>query len=345
MKSSFQEIPTHYKSEDSQKSKNRTFIKNIPRHEQELRPYDEVEPLQQYLNEIGKTPLLTREEEIELSKIVRKNNHQSQEARNKMMQANLRLVVKIAHEYRNYGIPLLDLISEGNLGLIKAVERFDPEKGGKLSTYGAWWIKQSIKMAIANNSKAIRLPLHLVDKIAQMKRVSTRLNDELGREATNEEIGNVMDIPANKIAHYKTVSIYPASLDSVVGEDGTSTLGDFIGDENTLDPFQSLNAESTSKDIREILDKLDPREAKIIRLRFGLNGNPPMTLEKLGLEFNITRERIRQLQTLAMKKIRCMMEDIGRQRSQEQIEEERYHSKKINNDLFPKKVFPSIYKT
>ena len=345
MKSSFQEIPMHYKSEDSQKSNNLTFIKNIPRHEQKLRPYDEVEPLQQYLNEIGKTPLLTREEEIELSKIVRKNNHQSQEARNKMMQANLRLVVKIAHEYRNYGIPLLDLISEGNLGLIKAVERFDPEKGGKLSTYGAWWIKQSIKMAIANNSKAIRLPLHLVDKIAQMKRVSSKLNDELGREATNEEIGNVMDIPANKIAHYKTVSIYPASLDAVVGEDGTSTLGDFIGDENTLDPFQNLNAESTSQDIREILDKLDPREAKIIRLRFGLNGNPPMTLEKLGLEFNITRERIRQLQTLAMKKIRCMMEDFGRQRSQEQIDEERYHSKKVNKDLFQKKVFPNIYKT
>ena len=339
MNSSFQETPTYPKSEDPEQNKNRSSFKNIRRVNQKINPYDEVEPLQQYLNEIGKTPLLTREEEIELSKIVRKNNHQSQEARNKMMQANLRLVVKIAHEYRNYGIPLLDLISEGNLGLIKAVERFDPEKGGKLSTYGAWWIKQSIKMAIANNSKAIRLPLHLVDKIAQMKRVATKLNEELGREATNEEIGQIMDIPANKIAHYKTVSVYPASLDAVVGEDGTSTLGDFIGDENTLDPFQSLNAESTSQDIREILNKLEPREAKIIRLRFGLNGNPPMTLEKLGLEFNITRERIRQLQTLAMKKIRHMMEDIGRQRSQEQIEEEKYHSKKVNSDIFSKKSF------
>ena len=339
MNPSFQETPTYPISEDSEQNKNRSSFKNIRRVNQNINPYDEVEPLQQYLNEIGKTPLLTREEEIELSKIVRKNNHQSQEARNKMMQANLRLVVKIAHEYRNYGIPLLDLISEGNLGLIKAVERFDPEKGGKLSTYGAWWIKQSIKMAIANNSKAIRLPLHLVDKIAQMKRVATKLNEELGREATNDEIGQIMDIPANKIAHYKTVSVYPASLDAVVGEDGTSTLGDFIGDENTLDPFQSLNAESTSQDIREILDKLDPREAKIIRLRFGLNGNPPMTLEKLGLEFNITRERIRQLQTLAMKKIRHMMEDIGRQRSQEQIEEEKYHSKKAKNDIFSKKSF------
>ena len=339
MNPSFQETPTYPISEDSEQNKNRSSFKNIRRVNQNINPYDEVEPLQQYLNEIGKTPLLTREEEIELSKIVRKNNHQSQEARNKMMQANLRLVVKIAHEYRNYGIPLLDLISEGNLGLIKAVERFDPEKGGKLSTYGAWWIKQSIKMAIANNSKAIRLPLHLVDKIAQMKRVATKLNEELGREATNDEIGQIMDIPANKIAHYKTVSVYPASLDAVVGEDGTSTLGDFIGDENTLDPFQSLNAESTSQDIREILDKLEPREAKIIRLRFGLNGNPPMTLEKLGLEFNITRERIRQLQTLAMKKIRHMMEDIGRQRSQEQIEEEKYHSKKAKNDIFSKKSF------
>lgn len=337
MNTSFQEIPTSIKSEDSNHNQDYSSIKNIPRLNEELSPYDEVEPLQQYLNEIGKTPLLTREEEIELSKIVKKNNHQSQEARNKMMQANLRLVVKIAHEYRNYGIPLLDLISEGNLGLIKAVERFDPEKGGKLSTYGAWWIKQSIKMAIANNSKAIRLPLHLVDKIGNMKRVANKLGDELGRDATNEEIGRAMEIPANKVAHYKTVSVHPASLDAVVGEDGTSTLSDFIGDENTLDPFQRLNAEATSQDIRDILEKLDPREAKIIRLRFGLNGNPPMTLEKLGLEFNITRERIRQLQTLAMKKIRHMMEDIERQRSQEEIEEEKYHTKSTNNDLFSKK--------
>src|SRR2546422_2470067 len=188
-----------------------------------------------YLREIGQIPLLTPDQEIDLAAKIKKGDR---EARALMIKANLRLVVKIAHDYSNLGLPLLDLVSEGNIGLIKAVERFDPRKGGKLSTYAAWWIKQSIKRALANQSKTIRLPVHLVDKISKMRRTAMALTEQLGREPTDEELAAELQVPTSKVAHLKSVSVRPASLDAPIGEDGDSaTFGDIVGDDNAVSPF------------------------------------------------------------------------------------------------------------
>ena len=255
-----------------------------------------------YLREIGQTPLLTREEEVKLARRIKKGD---QAARQQMIKANLRLVVKIAHDYASYGLPLLDLISEGNIGLMKAVERFDPKKGGKLSTYAAWWIKQSIKRALANQSKTIRLPVHLVDKIARMRRVGMQLAEEFGREPTDEELGEELGMPAGKIAQLRTAAIRPASLDATVGqeEDGAS-LGDMIGDETAHMPSELLSDKNMRKAVMDLLHVLDERELKIITLRFGLDGKKEMTLEEVGRKFKVTRERIRQLQNIALRKIK-----------------------------------------
>ena len=259
-----------------------------------------------YLREIGQTPLLTREEEVKLARRIKKGD---QAARQQMIKANLRLVVKIAHDYSAYGLPLLDLISEGNIGLMKAVERFDPKKGGKLSTYAAWWIKQSIKRALANQSKTIRLPVHLVDKIARMRRVGMQLAEEFGREPTDEELGEELAIPAAKIAQLRTAAIRPASLDATVGqeEDGAS-LGDMIGDESAHSPSDMLSDKNLRKAVLDLLHVLDERELKIISLRFGLDGKKEMTLEEVGRKFKVTRERIRQLQNIALRKIKRALE-------------------------------------
>ena len=193
--------------------------------------------LQLYLQEIGKTPLLTIAEEVELARRIRRGD---KSARDHMIKANLRLVVKIAHDYKDFGLPLLDLISEGNIGLIKAVERFDPRKGGKLSTYAAWWIKQSIKRALANQSKTIRLPVHLVDKISKMRRTAMALAEEFGREPSDEEIAMELGIPTNKVAHLKSVSVRPASLDAPLGDESDSaTFGDIVGDDNAVNPYEN----------------------------------------------------------------------------------------------------------
>jgi RNA polymerase primary sigma factor len=255
-----------------------------------------------YLREIGQTPLLTREEEVKLARRIKRGD---QAARQQMIKANLRLVVKIAHDYASYGLPLLDLISEGNIGLMKAVERFDPKKGGKLSTYAAWWIKQSIKRALANQSKTIRLPVHLVDKIARMRRVGMQLAEEFGREPTDEELGEELGMPAAKIAQLRTAAIRPASLDASVGqeEDGAS-LGDMIGDESAAMPSDMLSDKNLRKAVMDLLHVLDDRELKIITLRFGLDGKKEMTLEEVGRKFKVTRERIRQLQNIALRKIK-----------------------------------------
>jgi RNA polymerase primary sigma factor len=255
-----------------------------------------------YLREIGQTPLLTREEEVKLARRIKRGD---QAARQQMIKANLRLVVKIAHDYASYGLPLLDLISEGNIGLMKAVERFDPKKGGKLSTYAAWWIKQSIKRALANQSKTIRLPVHLVDKIARMRRVGMQLAEEFGREPTDEELGEELGMPAAKIAQLRTAAIRPASLDAAVGqeEDGAS-LGDMIGDESAAMPSEMLSDKNLRKAVMDLLHVLDDRELKIITLRFGLDGKKEMTLEEVGRKFKVTRERIRQLQNIALRKIK-----------------------------------------
>ncbi len=290
-----------------------------PAADREVQP--ERSTIKQYLAEIGKTPLLTPAEEVVLAKRIKRGDRA---ARNHMIQANLRLVVKIAHDYKDFGLPLLDLISEGNLGLIKAVERFDPAKGGKLSTYAAWWIKQSIKRALANQSKTIRLPVHLVDKISKMRKVATALTEEFGREPTEEEIAIEMQIPTNKIAHMKSVSVRPASLDAPINdEEGGSPFGEIVGDENAISPYDTLREKNIQGDLKDLLDSLEEREARIIKLRFGIEGNNEMTLEEVGKLFNVTRERVRQLQNLAISKMRKAMRRIETQRTKDDIDEER----------------------
>src|SRR5689334_8176998 len=254
-----------------------------------------------YLREIGKTALLTPEQEIELAARIKKG---SKLARDHMIKANLRLVVKIAQDYANYGLPLLDLISEGNIGLMKAVERFDPNKGGKLSTYAAWWIKQSIKRALANQSKTIRLPVHMVDKISKMRRVAMAMSEELGREPTDDELSEEIGIDRGKLSQLKTASMRPASLDAPISDDDSTEFGEIVGDENAQTPFELLRDKNLRNEVGGLLDVLDDREKKIIFQRFGLDGGKPKTLEEVGKKFGVTRERIRQLQNIALSKLR-----------------------------------------
>jgi RNA polymerase primary sigma factor len=276
--------------------------------------------LQLYLQEIAKTPLLTIAEEVQLARRIRRGD---KAARDHMISANLRLVVKIAHDYKDFGLPFLDLISEGNIGLIKAVERFDPRKGGKLSTYAAWWIKQSIKRALANQSKTIRLPVHLVDKISKMRRTAMALAEDYGREPTDEELAYELGIPVNKVAHLKSVSIRPASLDAPIGEDGESaTFGEIVGDENAISPYENVREHNLRSDLDQMINSLDKREAEILRMRFGLDGRDELTLEEVGRKFKVTRERVRQLQNLALQKIRKLMARNEAQRSVEEIEQD-----------------------
>ena len=276
--------------------------------------------IKQYLQEIGQVPLLTPEQEVQLAKRIHRGDRS---ARDLMIKSNLRLVVKIAHDYKDFGLPLLDLISEGNIGLIKAVERFDPAKGGKLSTYAAWWIKQSIKRALANQSKTIRLPVHLVDKISKMRRIANVLTEELGREPTEEEIAIELQIPTAKVAHLKSVSTRPASLDAPISdEDGGTPFGEIVGDEAAIDPYENLREKNLQADLRALLDGLDDRESEIIKLRFGLEGKDELTLEEVGKRFNVTRERVRQLQNIAITKMRRAMANIEHQRTQEEIDAE-----------------------
>ena len=307
---------------------------HIPRNGDEAAEYQDARSLPSserntmriYLQEIGKTPLLTPDEEVTLANRIQRGDKR---ARDKMISANLRLVVKIAHDYVNFGLPLQDLISEGNIGLIKAVERFDPTKGGKLSTYAAWWIKQSIKRALANQSKTIRLPVHLVDKIAKMRKVTAQLADELDREPSDDEIAYAMEMPVNKVAHLKSVSVRPSSLDAPVGEGEDTSFGELVSDDNASTPFEDLTVKSIHNDIQSMIGQLDGREGEIIRLRFGLDGSQPMTLEEVGDHFKVTRERVRQLQNIALHKMRRMMVDNERQRSREEIHEEEIERKKM----------------
>src|ERR1700685_1622793 len=257
--------------------------------------------LQISLQEIGKTALLTIEEEIALAKRIRRGD---KSARDHMIKANLRLVVKIAMDYKDFGLPLLDLISEGNIGLVKAVERFDPRKGGKLSTYAAWWIKQSIKRALANQSKTIRLPVHLVDKISKMRRVALQMSEELGREPTDDELAEEVGLSSGKISQLKTVSIRPASLDAPISDDDSTEFGEIVGDLEALTPFERLRDKNLRDEVGDLLEVLDEREKKIILSRFGLDGGKAKTLADVGKKFGVTRERIRQWQNIALMKLR-----------------------------------------
>ncbi len=270
-------------------------------------PYDrEVRsPLDLYLREVGQTDLITPQKEIELAALIKKGDAAAREL---MIKANLRLVVKIAKDYEHLGLPLLDLINEGNIGLMKAVERFDPAKGAKLSTYSSWWIRQQIRRALADQAKTIRLPVHVVDKIYHMGKAEVRLREQLGREASDEELAVELDIATPRVAELRTAAFRPASLDAPLGDDDTSRLADVVGDENAVDPYEEAEERADLSLLRELLPKLPKREEIIIRHRFGLDGKNEKTLEEIGNKLGLTRERIRQLQTIALNRLRKMME-------------------------------------
>lgn len=258
-----------------------------------------------YMREMGQVPLLTIEQEIELAAQIQRGN---EEARQHMIRANLRLVVKIAREYEGLGLPLLDLINEGNIGLMKAVDKFDPAKGAKFSTYSSWWIKQSIRRAIANQAKTIRLPSHVIEKLCRLRKAALKLQEELGREPSNEELAEEVGLPARKVASLRLAAIRPASLEMSLGEDETSRLVDLVPDERAENPFRELDDKNTVGLLRELIQRLDPREARILRYRFGLDGGSEKTLEEVGRYFGVTRERIRQLQNAALMKLRKWIE-------------------------------------
>lgn len=267
-----------------------------------------------YLREIGQVKLLTPQEEIELAAKIKKGN---KAAREHMIKANLRLVVKIARDYEGIGLPLLDLISEGNIGLMKAVERFDPKKGGKLSTYGSWWIKQSIKRALANQSKTIRLPVHLVDKISKMRRAAMRLQEILGREPSDEELAAELGTTASRVSMMRTASIRPASLDAPVGDDDSGTYSEIVEDERAINPYDELEDKTVVNMLQDMVKHLDEREATILRYRFGLDGGNEKTLEEVGEKFGVTRERVRQIQNLALRKLRKMIERLEKSKQRD----------------------------
>ena len=304
----------------------RSGVDSVYKNPKSLLHPNERDAMFTYMQSISKTPLLTVEEEVALANKIKKGD---QKAREKMIASNLRLVVKIARDYMNFGLPLMDLISEGNIGLVKAVERFDPYKGGKLSTYASWWIKQSIKRALANHSKTIRVPVHLVDRISKMRKTIKELTDKFGREPCDEEIGYAMEIPTNKVAHLKSISAQPKSLDAPISDESETSFGDLVGDENQSSPFEDLDTKMQNLDIQSVVNQLEPREAEIIKLRFGLGGTKAMTLEEVGEKFQVTRERIRQLQNDSIRKMRNLLTEINKQKSKEELHEELIEKKKM----------------
>lgn len=259
-----------------------------------------------YMREVGEVALLTGKEENELAARIKAGD---EAAREHMIRANLRLVVKIAREYEGLGLPLLDLINEGNIGLMKAVERFDPAKGGKLSTYSSWWIKQSVRRALANQGRTIRLPIHATDKLAKAARLAREFRAETGREPTQEELAEVLGLRAARLQEIRTAAIRPASLDAPIGEEGSSSLGEHVADQGALDPSEELERKSLLERLEPLVERLDDRERKILKLRFGLRGRSEHTLEEIGTGFGLTRERIRQLQNAALQKLRAMFEE------------------------------------
>ncbi|MBQ8947021.1 MAG: RNA polymerase sigma factor RpoD [Lachnospiraceae bacterium] len=262
------------------------------------------DPVRMYLKEIGKVPLLSADEEIELAKLMENGGEEGEEARKKLAEANLRLVVSIAKRYVGRGMLFLDLIQEGNLGLIKAVEKFDYHKGYKFSTYATWWIRQAITRAIADQARTIRIPVHMVETINKLIRVSRQLLQELGREPTPEEIAAEMDMPVERVREILKISQEPVSLETPIGEEEDSHLGDFIQDDNVPVPADAAAFTLLKEQLVEVLGTLTEREQKVLRLRFGLDDGRARTLEEVGKEFNVTRERIRQIEAKALRKLR-----------------------------------------
>ena len=263
------------------------------------------DPVRLYLKEIGKYPLLTTEEEIALAKQIAEGTPEEQAAaKKKLSEANLRLVVSIAKRYVGRGMQFLDLIQEGNLGLIKAAEKFDYTKGYKFSTYATWWVRQAITRAIADQARTIRIPVHMVETINKLIRVSRQLLQELGREPTPEEITAEMNMPVDRVREILKISQEPVSLETPIGEEEDSHLGDFIPDEDAPAPAEAASRTLLKEQLSEILGTLTPREEKVLRLRFGLEDGRPRTLEEVGKEFDVTRERIRQIEAKALRKLR-----------------------------------------
>ena len=259
------------------------------------------DPVRMYLKEIGKVPLLSAEEEIEFAKQMEQGNEM---AKKRLAEANLRLVVSIAKRYVGRGMLFLDLIQEGNLGLIKAVEKFDYRKGYKFSTYATWWIRQAITRAIADQARTIRIPVHMVETINKLVRVSRQLLQELGREPSPEEIAEAMDIPVERVREIQKISQEPVSLETPIGEEEDSHLGDFIQDDNVPVPADAAASTLLKEQLVEVLSTLTEREQKVLRLRFGMDDGRARTLEEVGKEFNVTRERIRQIEAKALRKLR-----------------------------------------
>jgi len=270
--------------------------------------------LQLYLREIGRVKLLTPDEEIALARRIKRGD---KAAREHMIKANLRLVVKIARDYEGLGVPLLDLISEGNIGLIKGVERFNPKKGAKLSTYASLWIKQQIRRALANQGKTIRLPVHVVERLSEMRKAEARLREVFDREPTDEELAHEVDLDVKRVRRYRDASRATVSLDAPVGDDDSSKVSEIVADPNAELPFDRLRQETDTELVREVLSTLNDRERSILTLRFGLDGGREKTLEEVGAHFELTRERIRQIQELALKKLRVRMDNRDQPRRED----------------------------
>ena len=259
------------------------------------------DPVRMYLKEIGKVPLLSPDEEIELAKKIELDD---EEAKKELAESNLRLVVSIAKRYAGRGMQLLDLIQEGNLGLIKAVEKFDYRKGYKFSTYATWWIRQAITRAIADQARTIRIPVHMVETINRLVRTQRQLVQKLGREATPEELAKELDMPVDRVREIMKISQDPVSLETPIGEEEDSHLGDFIQDNNVEVPADAATYTLLHEQLMDVLSTLTEREQKVLRLRFGLDDGRPRTLEEVGRQFNVTRERIRQIEAKALRKLR-----------------------------------------
>lgn len=259
-----------------------------------------------YVREVGQVALLTPAEEVTLAARIQRGDAS---AREHMIRANLRLVIKIAREYENLGMPLLDLINEGNIGLMKAVERFDPAKGGKLSTYAALWIRQQIRRALASQGKTIRLPVHVADRIYHLSQAEVRLRAQLGRDATDEELAHEMGMTVQKLGRLRRAAARPSSLDAPLGDTDSSTVAEVVADENAATPFEQLQNQTETALVRQLVESLSEREARILRLRFGLDSGQEQTLETVGRKLKLTRERIRQLQNMALQKLRQMLEN------------------------------------
>jgi RNA polymerase primary sigma factor len=259
------------------------------------------DPVRMYLKEIGKVPLLTQAQEVALAQRMEKGD---EEAKRRLIEANLRLVVSIAKKYVGRGMLFLDLIQEGNLGLIRAVEKFDWRKGYKFSTYATWWIRQAITRALADQARTIRIPVHMVETINKLVRISRQLLQDLGREPAPEEIAEAMGLPVERVREINKIAQEPISLETPIGEEEDSHLGDFIEDHEALAPAEAASATMLREQLNDVLDTLTTRERKVLKLRFGLDDNHPRTLEEVGREFGVTRERIRQIEAKALRKLR-----------------------------------------